>query len=773
MKLWLSFLSTVVASSCFTRPIQVLYPDPTHTRLFVNDTGLTELTLCLRDSISLVGVVGPYHSGKSFLLNQLSGNGQVFKVGSSVDPETMGIWMLPTNQSSSADGSQIVLIDTEGFFGTDVAETYDANIFAITSLISSHLIYNSVKLIDQSSVDYLELLAQRTRLFSLRSLLVEPEKGLALASEFPPLTWVVEDFVQDLGKRTASNWLKEFIESKRDSNQPEGLASVFRSLDCETLFLPATSLSALRDLSTVAESVLTGEFREDMARLKGKLFSQVRVKQMLNSSLGPAQLSSVLRFLTESSNRRKFPDLPNYWGSWMRNLTENAKSDAAIRYRHLMEANIRRVDPPLTDEQVLLVGDRLANEVREYFRHLVFDMREFYEDKSTQNLLNASLMGVALEYGEANRERIRNLIRLTESQLMTKFEDSLSEIAEKDPQPMGQLNTSCWVAQGVAIATLHDFAGRYGQSQLFKDAERQLRETVAQRCSSARESNRRKTNLTLASVCKSTLASYKSALDESVRNYRGTPLTNSQILELGDRLSALIRSEFPRHLNESSVHWMDDKSPDYAQAMDSMGVVAGREFSVLVSRNEEAVWSSLQQSGQTMLLSLREELLKHLPLSQKSIRARLSERKTAIQTALRESLAAWGATPNREARLQDWSERALSSLVQDVIDQNTKQHERLFGESTRQCRRRELKKRSEECSLCKWLMPWRNLAEFNSINSFCLDEVQRVENLQISSEVKDEMLKIWESEMDTAPVVVFGVTTVASLVAVAFALMKR
>lgn len=155
--LFLAF-SALCSAQCFDRPFQIMYPDQAHQQLAVNEEGLAQLIACLDENIALLGVVGPYHSGKSFLLNQLSGR-QAFKVGSTVDPETMGIWMLPTEHRSSLDGSQVVLIDTEGFFGTDVAETYDANIFAVTALLSSRLVYNSIKLIDQSAVDYLELLA--------------------------------------------------------------------------------------------------------------------------------------------------------------------------------------------------------------------------------------------------------------------------------------------------------------------------------------------------------------------------------------------------------------------------------------------------------------------------------------------------------------------------------------------------------------------------------------------------------------------------------------
>jgi len=49
----------------------------------------------LRLPMDVVAVVGPFHSGKSFLLNSLMGKSSSvdgFKLGYSVEPTTKGIW---------------------------------------------------------------------------------------------------------------------------------------------------------------------------------------------------------------------------------------------------------------------------------------------------------------------------------------------------------------------------------------------------------------------------------------------------------------------------------------------------------------------------------------------------------------------------------------------------------------------------------------------------------------------------------------------------------
>lgn len=91
------------------------------------------------------------HSGKSFLLNVLLNSTQGFTVGAVPDPETRGIWIrvVPKEKLTGPDGSRIVLMDTEGFYGEGATRSYDARIFAIATLVSSHLIYNTIRTIGE------------------------------------------------------------------------------------------------------------------------------------------------------------------------------------------------------------------------------------------------------------------------------------------------------------------------------------------------------------------------------------------------------------------------------------------------------------------------------------------------------------------------------------------------------------------------------------------------------------------------------------------------
>ena len=75
------------------RPLQLVKPDPLeHKKLVLVEENVRHLHY-LNGAVAVVAVVGKFHSGKSFLLNQLMGKHDGFGIGPTVRPQTMGIWM--------------------------------------------------------------------------------------------------------------------------------------------------------------------------------------------------------------------------------------------------------------------------------------------------------------------------------------------------------------------------------------------------------------------------------------------------------------------------------------------------------------------------------------------------------------------------------------------------------------------------------------------------------------------------------------------------------
>ena len=76
------------------------------------------------------------------------------------EPTTYGIWSPLSLHKLTPDGPNVLLLDTEGFAAVDNTPDIDAKIFAITSLLSTKLLYNKVGVVNTRDMEYLELLAR-------------------------------------------------------------------------------------------------------------------------------------------------------------------------------------------------------------------------------------------------------------------------------------------------------------------------------------------------------------------------------------------------------------------------------------------------------------------------------------------------------------------------------------------------------------------------------------------------------------------------------------
>ena len=149
------------------QPVQLV--DVRDDKLVLNEAGLRTLEQWGRNTgqkFHVVAVTGKFHTGKSYLMNRLLGRSTGFATGRSVDPTTRGIWMWGTPVAAPGhEDMPIILVDTEGLAAPGNSPDFDAKIFAVATLLSSHLLYNSVKIIDEVDMGYLEQLARRARLF--------------------------------------------------------------------------------------------------------------------------------------------------------------------------------------------------------------------------------------------------------------------------------------------------------------------------------------------------------------------------------------------------------------------------------------------------------------------------------------------------------------------------------------------------------------------------------------------------------------------------------
>ena len=74
------------------------------------------------NNIAIVCIAGNYRTGKSFLMNQLVGHPNAFKVDPSVNACTRGLWIYSdpvTIQKDDGEVLDIYVMDSEGLGGVD------------------------------------------------------------------------------------------------------------------------------------------------------------------------------------------------------------------------------------------------------------------------------------------------------------------------------------------------------------------------------------------------------------------------------------------------------------------------------------------------------------------------------------------------------------------------------------------------------------------------------------------------------------------------------
>ncbi len=117
---------------------------------------------------------------------------------------------------------------------------------------------------------------------------------------FPPLTWVVEDFVQEAQTKEQ---LKKYLLSYVENNNKSFLSKIFNSnFDVRTLFLPSGELQKLKDLSKIDFEQLNVEFKKEVEELRNTLVSSVvsRPYSETQKYTTARDLASAIQFLTRS-----------------------------------------------------------------------------------------------------------------------------------------------------------------------------------------------------------------------------------------------------------------------------------------------------------------------------------------------------------------------------------------------------------------------------------------------------------------------------------------
>lgn len=151
-------------------------------------------------NLAVVAVCGAYRTGKSYFINRvLLGRSDGFGVGPTIEPCTRGLWMwsrLIKCQDYLGNPINLLIIDSEGLSSFQQDTNTDSQLFALTLLLSSVLIYNSVGAIEESVIDNLAVVSHLSKVLQGRA---GPNDTLHMYS--PDFYWILRDFSLQLLNR--------------------------------------------------------------------------------------------------------------------------------------------------------------------------------------------------------------------------------------------------------------------------------------------------------------------------------------------------------------------------------------------------------------------------------------------------------------------------------------------------------------------------------------------------------------------------------------------
>ncbi|XP_019269628.1 guanylate-binding protein 4-like [Panthera pardus] len=332
--------------------------------LVVNPEAL-EILDKISQPVVVVGIAGLSRTGKSYLMNRLAGQNHGFRMNATVRSETKGIWMWCVPHFSKKNHI-LVLLDTEGLGDVKkVNPKNDSWIFALTVLLSSTLIYNSIGTINHQALEQLHYVAELTQLIRAKSSTPdEVEDSTEFVSFFPDFVWTVRDFTLELKIDESSITEDEYLEDAlklipgtnpkiQNSNIPrECIRQFFPKRKCFIFDRPTNDKNLLAHIENVPEDQLDSSFREQSNKFCTYIFTHTKTKTLREGIIVTGnRLGTLLKAYVDAIKTGEVPCLENVVTALAQRENSVAVQKAADHYSEQMA---QRVSFPTDTLQELL-----------------------------------------------------------------------------------------------------------------------------------------------------------------------------------------------------------------------------------------------------------------------------------------------------------------------------------------------------------------------------------------------------------------------------------
>ncbi len=375
----------------------------------------------ITEEIIIVSVVGKARTGKSYLMNLLldliGKKNSGFKVASTLQSCTKGIWLWGNYKNSLNGNAKIIFLDSEGTSSTDKStKTYDSRIFALVVLISSLFLYNTYSNIDEHGISELSLAAHLSNAITTNS---DIDKDNLLTELAPNFIWIIRDFTlekihPETGEEISS---KEYLElclknkkcgkNSNDNNLiRQNIIKFFPERDCVTLIRPVDNESDLKKLNEIPFNNLKPGFKLEFKKLKDKIYKEALPKKYNGKKLTGPSLAKLIEEFVKTINSGKIPNINNTWDSVIeKDINDNFQK--AINYYKEKINSIK-----ITQSNVYNQSDLLKKLLK-----FQFDSLEIYDSIIQLNADTFKHNNYKKLFDE-NKQKLQNQINSTQNKIL-------------------------------------------------------------------------------------------------------------------------------------------------------------------------------------------------------------------------------------------------------------------------------------------------------------------------------------------------------------------
>lgn len=391
--------------------------------------------------VCVVSIAGPCRKGKSYILSRIFDQPNVFGLGKSFDPETMGMWMwvVPEKyRDNTGKEFTVVLLDSEGIDAVESQVVNDHAILILSVLLSSVLIYNSVGVptrTDLETLDHIINLCRRIQLLAGEKIDDETARRV-----FPSFVWLLRDVVLQLPKGI-EDLKKYFLEKvfkpgkgRSDKSQKVvgNILKYFPDFDAFSLCPPSADPEVIQDLpdswsqGTVDSSFVKGVENFKML-MKPKLCPK---KSFVGPGLvtGEALATLFEEYVREINKPGAVPIVQNAWDVFTekkcRECLENAKA--------VYDAEMKELCLPCDDMKIRRFHETQLIEALSFFENFTEDIDLTARMKYIEELADYANEEESVLLRDNNRKTELECDRLIKSLREIYLEPVFSDLRDPD-----------------------------------------------------------------------------------------------------------------------------------------------------------------------------------------------------------------------------------------------------------------------------------------------------------------------------------------------------